>query len=318
MMESLSATAPIFMVVGLGWAITRAGFFRREDLTVLSRFVARIALPLLTFINVSGHRAADVFNPTYLLTYAVAALGMFALAFAWGRALHRPLVRSTFMGMAMSGTNSGFVGFALFLIIVPEVAGLAVSMDMIVDNVVVVPLTLLVVEHIARNGGGLLARILGTLRAVATHPLMIAIAAALLLSSTGASVPPVTERAIRLVAQASSGVALIVVGGLLVNLNLRESRLDVLANVVAKLVAMPLLALGVLAALEAAGLPPLTGPLRAAAILTCALPPLSVMPAIAEPYGEAGVTTATVALGTAGSFVTLTVWLEVLTRWGWL
>ena len=47
MLGILSATVPIFMVVGLGYATTRAGMFRRDDMSTFSKYVAKIALPLL-------------------------------------------------------------------------------------------------------------------------------------------------------------------------------------------------------------------------------------------------------------------------------
>ena len=91
MLEVLSATVPIFLVVGVGFLCTRFGLFARTDMAILNRFVVKIALPLLVFVNVFGRSASEIFNPAYLLTYALASLAMFALAHAWAAARRAPV-----------------------------------------------------------------------------------------------------------------------------------------------------------------------------------------------------------------------------------
>lgn len=319
MVGVLSATVPIFLVVALGFVSTRAGMFTRDHMSVFSTYVAKIALPLLVFVNVAGRSPGEIFQPTYLLTYAASAVAMFALAALWCAARKRPPVRRAFMGMAMGGTNNGFMGFAIFLIVVPDVAGAAVGMDMLVDNIVIIPLTLFLAERFSHAGEvGALTSLLRALRSVVTHPLMLAIAAALLLNAVGVAVPTTLDRALTLVAQTSSGLALFTVGGMLVGLQIRGMISDVVVSVAGKLLVMPLLALGLLLALEAAGLPALTGEFKAAAIITTALPTFTVLTALGEKYGEGEFGAAAVMTGTVASFVTLTGWMWLLTHLGWL
>ena len=70
--------------------------------------------------------------------------------------------------------------------------------------------------------------------------------------------------------------------------------------------------------LHALGLPELPSELKVAAVLTCALPPFSVLPSLAEPYGEADRGAASMMLATALSFLTLSGWMIVLQGFGWL
>lgn len=319
MLGVLSATVPIFMVVGLGYATTRAGMFRRDDMSTFSKYVAKIALPLLVFINVAGGSAGEIFQPVYLLTYATAAVSMFVLAAIWCKARGRPAVRTAFMGMAMGGTNNGFMGFAIFLIVVPEVAGAAVGMDMLVDNIVIIPLTLFLAERVVTAGeAGVLTSVWRAVQSVVKHPLMIAIVAALLLNAVGVSVPVTLDRALTLVAQTSSGLALFTVGGMLVGLQISGMLSDVVVSVIGKLLVMPAIGLGVLLALEAAGLPALTPEFKAAAVMTTALPTFTVLTALGEKYGEGEFGAAAVMTGTVASFVTLSGWMMLLTHLGWL
>lgn len=316
----LSATVPIFLVVGVGFLCTRFGLFVRADMAILNRFVVKIALPLLVFVNVFGRSVAEIFNPAFLLTYALASLAMFALAHAWVAARKAPAVRAPYLGMAMGGTNNGFIGMAIFLISLPEVAGIAVGMDMIVDNVLIIPLTLFLAEKAAHSGTDTTAlRTLGrSLRSVLTQPMVLAIILALALNAVGVTLPEVLDRSVRLLAQASSGVALFAIGGLLVGLRLGGMLTDVAFSLVGKLVAMPAIAWALVLGLEAIGLPPMPDELKSAAIITAALPTYSIFPAFAARHGEEGWATASTMAGTVVSFLTISAWMGLLTVVGWL
>lgn len=319
MIEVLSATVPIFLVVAVGFLCTRFGLFAREDMTILNRFVVKIALPLLVFVNVAGRAFDEIFNPAYLLTYAVASVTMFAVAHAWAAARKAPPTRAPYLGMAMGGTNNGFIGMAIFLITLPEVAGIAVGMDMIVDNVLIIPLTLFLAEKAAHTGGSTPLQTLGrSLASVLRQPMVIAIIAALTLTAVGVTLPPVLDRSVTLLAQASSGVALFAIGGMLVGLRLGGMMADVVFTVAGKLLVMPAVVWGLVLAFEALGLPPMATELKAAVVITAALPTFSILPAFASRHGEEDWATVSTMGGTVVSFVTITAWMGLLTAVGWL
>lgn len=318
MVTIISATVPIFLVVGLGYLTTRFGLFKREDMSILARYVVKLALPMLVFMNILGRNASEIFHVTYLLTYALSALVMMALAAGYAKVMGRTRLRGIFMGMGMSGTNNGFVGFPIFLILFPAIAGAAVGMDMIVDNILIIPLTLFLAEQAAHTGGGLWARVKITVRGVLLHPMVVAMVIALGLNAFGIGLPTVLSRSVNLLAQTSSGVALFSVGGMLVGLELRGMVSDIVATVLGKLVLQPLAGFGILLGAIALGLPLLSGELRAAAIITTALPTFSILPAMAEPYGENDIGTASMMLSVVLSFVTLTAWMWLLTAIGWM
>lgn len=316
MLNVLSATGPIFIVVALGFLLTRLGLFERSDMSVMSRFVVKVALPVLIFLNVYGRSAAEILQPTYLLTYAGAALLMYALAHVYCRLLHRRPIRAAVMAIAMGGTNNGFIGFPIFLILFADWAGVAVGMDMLVDNILLIPLGLFLISR-ATGTGSVGARIVATIKGVLLHPMVIAIVLALLLNGIGFTIPEVLDRSANLLAQASTGAALFSVGGMLVGLRVKGALPDITLTVVAKLILMPAVGIGLLLLFAAVGMPALAPELRVAAVLTCALPTFSILPALADPHGEADVATASMMLGTIFSFVTMTGWLLLLGAMGW-
>lgn len=319
MLDVLAATVPIFLIVGLGFAVTRGGLLQRQDMSVLSTYVVKLALPALIFVNVLGRSFAEILNPTYLLVYAIAAMVMVGLGIVWGRAREAGPARTATLSFAMSGTNNGFVGFPIFLLVLPEVAGLAVGMDMLVDNILIIPVALAMFESVSgrhpTHWGRRLARI--GLRVV-THPMVIALVAALALTSLGVELPAVLERAVTLVANSSSAVALFAIGGMLVGLQLRGQVADLIAAVSGKLVLAPAIAAALVVLLPWAGQPALTPDLRAAVILTAAMPSMSSVGAFAEQHGEGEFGAATMMLSTVVSFATLTAWMFALTAVGWL
>ena len=318
MVDILSAVVPLFLVVATGYLCTRAGLFQRADMAVLSRFVVKVALPLLVFVNVAGRSAAEIFNPAYLLVYALSAVAMVGLGAAYARVARRTPARAAGLGLLMAGTNNGFMGFPMFLILVPEVAGAAVGMDMLVDNIVIIPLALVLLERATHGGeGSWVRRVATSLRNVLVHPMVVAILLALLLNALGVTQPAMVGRGVTLLAQATSGTALFAVGGTLVGLRHGGLLADIVVSAVGKLLVMPGIGVAVVLGLAAAGWP-LPAPLRAAAVITCALPTFSIAPALLQPYGEEELGSAAMMTQVVASAVTLTGWLLALRALGWL
>lgn len=317
-MDVLAATVPIFALVALGYAVTAVGVLRRQDMSVLATYVVRVALPALVFVSVTGRSVGEILNPTYLLTYAVAALVMMGLGRLWGRARQAAPARAATVAFAASGTNNGFVGFPVLLMVMPELAGLAVGMAMLVDNTVILPVMLAMYAAVDGKDVGLWAQLRGVLVRVVTHPMVIAIALALLLGGLGVELPTVLDRPVRLVADSSPAVALFAIGGMLVGLRLRGTVADIAAAVTGKLLVMPALAVGLVLLLPRLGLPELSHELRAAVLLICALPSMSVVASIAEEHGEGELGAAAMLTSTIGAFFTLTGGMLLLRAVGWL
>ncbi len=319
MLDILSATVPIFLIVALGYALTRGGMFKRADMSVLATYVVKLALPVLIFVNVAGRSLGEILNPTYLLAYAVAAMAMMALGQLWAAARGvRGTVRAATVAWAMSGTNNGFVGFPIFLIVIPSYAGLAVGMDMLVDNILIIPVALAMFEALSGSGSSWGRRLLDIARRVITHPMVIAIILALLIDPLGITLPAMVDRSVNLIAQSSSAVALFSIGGMLVGLELRGQLSDLFAAVGGKLLVMPAIMLGLVFALPLLGLPDLPPELKVAAVLTGALPSMSIVAAVAEQHGDGDFGAAVMMLSTAVSFVTMTGWMLAMTGLGWL
>ena len=309
----LGITGPIYLCIALGWLATRAGLFQRGDMRVLGQFVLYIALPALLFDAVGKRPVGDILEPRYLGIYALGGLATIAAGLAWTRRVARqaplPAVVQT---MGMSCPNSGFVGYPINLLLLgSSSAAVVLGMSMLVENLLLIPLLLALADS---AGGGRHWR--AVLRAAATglwrNPLVLGLAAGLLAAFVGLRLPAPIERTVGLLAQASAPLSLFVIGGSLAGLRLRGMGRAVARIAVGKLIAHPLLAMGMLALLAALGLPLQDPALRTGLIVTAACPMFSIYPILAGRHGEEGLAAAALLGTTVASFFSISALM------GWL
>ena len=311
MLTVLGITFPIFAMVALGYALVLRGVFRPDDLKAFGKYVMNIALPALVFHAVASRPAAEVFNLGYMGVYLGAAVATIALGFVWFSATQDPARR----GVAVMGTacpNSGFVGYPLMLVILPDTAGLILALNMLVENVVIIPLVLMVMELGKPKGQGHpLARLGKMLFGVVKRPLVIGMALGLAVSLSGVALPGPVERLVTLVSASAAAIALLVIGGSLVGLPIRGS--IPLAGQIAfgKLVVMPAAAALLLALAGRFGVV-LPHELAVAVVLTAALPMIAIYTVFAQEAGHAGLASLAQFLATTASFVTLNALIYLL------
>ena len=144
MLSVLAITGPIYVVVALGYACTRAGLFERADMRVLGKFVIQLALPALLFNALSQRSVGEVLNPLFVAAYACGSVATNLAGVLWARKVAgKSMSASAIVGMGMSCPNSGFIGFPLVAqLFGPANAGVALALAMVVENVISLPLSL--------------------------------------------------------------------------------------------------------------------------------------------------------------------------------
>ncbi len=315
MLDILAITGPIYLVVLAGYLATRMGLFARADMQVFGKFVLNLALPALIFNALAQRRIGEILHPGYLLSYLFGSLLMLALAYTVGRrlgGLNR--TRSTFLAMGVSCSNSSFIGFPILMLTVAPVAGVALGLNVIVENLVMLPILLAMAESARAGGGG------GTwhqtlkqsVRRLSRNPLVLAVMAGLVVSLAELKLPQPVVRTVNLFAQASGSVSLFAIGGTLYGLPLTSGWQRVLPLVAAKLIGHPLAVLLVASLLPLLGVMPMAPDLRAAALLMAAMPMLSIYPILALAYGEADRSAAALLICMVISFFTLSAWMWIV------
>ena len=312
----LAITGPIYLVIALGFLAGRLAVLSKADMRVLGTYVVRFALPALVFNALSKRPVAEILDTRFLLDYAAGSLVVMLAAFAWGRLRQgKGVALSALGGMGMSCSNSGFIGYPVAMQVVgPGTAAVALALCMVVENLLMIPLALVLADS-GGSGSGRWHRIVGrSLLQLGRNPVILAIVAGFGVALLGLPVPAVLARAVDLLASSSTAVSLFVIGGALVGLRLGGMRRDVSAIAAGKLLLHPL-AVGVMVWL----LPPEAPSLRVAAVLFAAMPMLSIYPILAQKYGFEGYCAAALLLATVLSFATVSLGLWLLgPQFGWL
>ncbi len=317
MLDILAITGPIFLCIALGYLTTRGGLFDRGDMRVFGKFLINLALPALLFNALSQRSVGEIFNGPYLAAYALGGLIMLAGTVLWYRKVaHEGMARSAIMAMGMTCPNSGYVGYPVMLLTLgAPVAGVALALNMVVENLLIIPILLALADMERHEAGHWRQLVLQTLQGLARNPLIIAIVAGFLVSALGIPMPSPVSRTVTLFAQASSALSLFVFGGCLVGLMLQGLRAAVAQIGVGKLVLHPLCLLAVMTWLVPIGDPQL----KVALLLTGALPTMGIYAILAQRHGHEGLASAALLVGTLASFFTLSGLLWLLRHSaGWL
>lgn len=313
MSDVLSITGVIFILIGIGFATVRLGLFSAAEMATLGKFVVNLALPALIFRAVSSRPLAEIADAGYLaavLTGSLVALGFGY--FVSKRVLGGTAMASTFRAMGMSCPNSGFVGYPVMLMAMPDLATMVLALHMIVENVVIIPLILILAERArsAEVSGKALAEKI--MRRLMRNPLILALGLGLAVSVFGLTLPDVLQRPVDAFASASAAVSLAVIGGTLAGLRLNSVTAAALWVVAGKLVVHPVAVAASLALFSALGLSVADERLAAAAIVMCAMPVMTIYGILSASYGEGEEAAVAMFAMTVVSFVTISATLALV------
>lgn len=286
MHEVLNIVGPIFLVIGAGFICVRTGLFTKTETRSFGRFVVMLALPALLFNALSAHALREVLDLDFLFAYGLGSILVLAGAVArerWYR--KRTMQSSAIVGLGMAFANTGFIGYPIAAQVVGASADIALALALIVENVLILPLVLILAElganqESGRDGLTVMRKVFSSLLRT---PLILAILAGVALSALEVRPPEVVQRAIGMFAKAAGVMALFAVGGTLVGLEIKGKEMirNVAKVAIGKLVLHPLMVLVSLAFL----FPVRKELLISGVILACA-PMLSVYPIIAQRYGQ--------------------------------
>jgi len=310
MLDILAITGPIYLCIALGYVCTRTGVFSKPDLRVLGKFVLNLALPALLFNAIAQRPLRDVMHFDYLLAYGLGSLAMVLGGYLWARYVNRSTGSyRAYFAMGVSCSNSGYMGYPVAQLVLGGIAPVALALNMLFENLLKLPLLLTLADNAEAGAHRLWPTVLRDIvRGWMRSPMLVAIPLALLVSVSGWALPGPLARTITLFSQATTGLALFVIGGALVGLQLKGKRRLVGQIAIGKLLLHPLCVF-----LMFSFVVPIADPqLRAAALLFAAMPMLGVYPILALKHGHEEVSAAALLATTIGSFFTLNVLLWAL------
>ena len=306
MLEILTITGPIYLVILIGFLTVKFGLFAAPDMRLIGKFVLFLSLPALLFRALSTRSFSEIFLPGYMLAYLIGSLIMVTLGYAFSRGvLGQTSSSSAVSAMGMSCPNSGFVGYPIGLLAWPDFAGIGLGLNMLVENVVIIPLLLALAESGSRNGDPwyrVVAQVLGRL---VKNPLIIGLSAGVAMSFAPFQLPQVASRTIGLFADTAGPLSLFVIGGTLAGLPAGRRLGRAVPVLIGKLVIHPLCILAGLSLVLVSGLFEIGLTEQKALIVTGALPIFGIYTILSQKYGEEDLSAVALVATTVVSFVTL-------------
>lgn len=322
MLDILAITGPIYLCIALGFAAVRWRVFTPADMRVLGKFVIQFALPALLFNALASRPIGELLQPAYLLAFGVGSVAWLLVSLWTARKLQRRgLTESAYTTMGMTCSNSTYIGYPVVLLAIGPLAGVALAMNLLVENLIKLPL-LMTLADVGASGAARASwkhALRQTLSRLVRNPMIVAIVLGFGVALLDWQMPSVVSRTVNLFGPASGGLALFIIGGTLVGLQVRGLRRQVAQIAAGKLLLHPAAVWAAVALLPLLGLPELSGELRVAAVLSAAMPMLGIYPLLAQRHGHEGFTAAALLATTVGSFFSLSAILWLMRHSaGWL
>lgn len=233
-------TAPLFLLVLLGYGLLRWAHWPKELADALTRFVFSVAIPALLFRQMSA--ISQLPPPDWRLL--IVFFGSCLLVFFLGRLIGRLAFRMDGVSQsvfALGGIFSNLVllGVPLSRLTLGDESIPAVSLILVFNALTLWTLVSVSVEW-AKTRSASLAGLGKTLKDVLTNPIIAGIVTGTAFGFTGFTLPAVLDRTLALVAEAAAPLALVALGMGLATYPLKEGWRESVVVCVLKIVVQPL------------------------------------------------------------------------------
>jgi len=205
-------TAPLFVLVAIGYALTRLGRWPMTAGDALTRFVFTVAIPTLLFRLMSEFAREPRVDTRLLVAYFGACLGVYVI----GRFLAAVFFRmdgaaQSVFALAGIFSNNVLLGLPLARIILGDAALPAVSLVLVFNSLLLWTLATVSIEW-ARHGA-FSARAFGrTVLGVLTNPVVASILAGTAFGFTGLALPGFVDETMTLLGNAAIPLSLVALG----------------------------------------------------------------------------------------------------------
>jgi len=314
MSETFAVVLAIFGLIGIGYLVARLGWLAAAVGEALTEFVFKVAIPCLLFETIATADLGGLSPWRIWGAYFGPFICIWAISHIMVRQLFGRDARAAVVGGGSAAyANSVLIGVPLISAAFGE-AGIVFLVVIVAIHLPIMMLASVVLNEWAMRADGVgevgetrSAALRRVARAMATHPILLAIAAGLIWRNLGLTFPSALAAVIEPLARAAGPIALFASGMSLVTFGVARQVRPAVAIAALKLLAMPAL---VYAAAVGLALPPL----GVAVVTLIAACPTGVNAFIIASRLGTGTALAAKALliSTAAGVVTVTLWLAVL------
>jgi len=243
--EILNIVLPVFLIIGLGYALRRIGLIDADFLFQTNRLVFYVALPLLLFYKIGTADFYTSFNGMLVMVSCLVIVIGFALSYGYASLRgYAPETRGAFSQGAFRG-NLAYMGLAIVFNAYGEdgLTRAGILMGFMVPVLNFCAIFALLLPH---SGDGENRSASFWLKHLALNPLIIACVVGIAWSFLNLAMPVVLERSLRVASGMTLPLALLAIGG---SFSLKKLRGDLVMAFLAtffKIGWMPLIACGLL------------------------------------------------------------------------
>lgn len=309
MLDILNITAPIFIIIALGYLSVRLKAIDPKHAKGMGSLVLNIALPALMFNAIASTPFQEVIMPHYLLTYGLGSVMVFMVGILLTKVIWRQdNISAALNSTALSFSNSAFIGYAVVsMVIGSSKAAAYLSMGVIIENLLILPMLFIIAEMNPNSNKSVASILLGIGKNLTRNPLIIALVVSVTFSIFSIPVPQVVAQTAKILTGAAAPVALFVIGMSLYGLKIKGDLPKITTIGLGKLVLHPLLIL-----LAITLVPGGTIQGKYVAMLFASAPVFSTIAIIGQHYGLVQRMSAVVIISTIGSFFSMS---AVLIYW---
>ncbi len=265
----------IYLLAGV--ILIKTKVLSSEMLEAISRFVVKMALPILVFVNITDGVEKETLTHSVLILFITAGFYFFMLFCGFGmtKLFHLKGDRAgLYQAMSMFG-NVGFMGIPIITSIFPERGMLYVSVFTIVDQLAMWTVG---VKLTSPSGKGKFDS------KKLINPATVAIALAVLFVLTGLKLPGVFQTGFQNIGATATPLAMIYLGGVFACMDIRKyvKQIELYGIIICKMLIFPVLFYLVL------GFIPVSEEIRMTMSLITAMPTMSSVVMLANSSGSDG------------------------------
>jgi hypothetical protein len=218
----LALTAPLFLLVLLGYALTRWGRWPKPVADALTRFVFAVAIPALLFRLMSDFSRLPPVDVRLLIAYFGACLAVFLLGrFVAARLFRLDGVAQSVFALGGIYANNVLLGIPLAKVTLGEPSLPVISLVLVFNSLLLWTLATVSVEW-ARNRALSWSGYLQAAKAVLTNPVVASILIGTAWGLVALPLPGFVDQTLALVSEAAVPLSLIALGMGLAEYGIRE------------------------------------------------------------------------------------------------
>jgi malonate transporter and related proteins len=253
-LHQIELSAPLFVLVLLGYLLAASRRWPKAVSDALSRFVFAVAVPALLFRLMSDLSRLPPVDARLLIAFFGGCLIVFVLGRALGAWMFRLNgVQQSVFALGGIFANNVLLGVPIARATLGEAAMPSVALVLVFNSLTLWTLVTVSVEW-ARHGELSVRGFGKTLRSVLANPVVASVLAGAAFGLTGLRLPPLVDTPLDLLGQSAIPLSLIVLGMGLAEYGVRNGWREAVAITGLKLIVQPLVVWALALAL---GLPPL-------------------------------------------------------------